>query len=133
FSLRDAAFNGWRYFFSGAQWSPYFPFIAPAELPPKPPGFSGHDDVYGVLANLPIGWLALLAPLALLKRSAADRVRLGAWLGAVAGLFVVMTGLLLCFFGSLARYEVDFAPSLMLLAGVGVLAIERLCAPASAA
>lgn len=125
FSLRYAGFNLWRYFFSRPQWSMYFPFISPAELPPKPPGFSGHDDLYGVLANLPLAWLALLAPLALVKRSGDERLRLGTWLAVVAGLFTVMAALLLCFFGSLARYEVDFTPALMLLACVGVVALER--------
>lgn len=120
-----AGFNGWRYFFSAAQWSRYFPFIAPAEVPPKPDGFGGHDDVYGVLTNLPFAWLALAAPFAAWRRSRADRGRLLAWLGAAAVLFVAMTGVLLCFFGSLARYELDFTPTLMLLACVGVLAIER--------
>lgn len=125
FSPRYLPFNTWRYFFSVAQWSPYFPFIAPAELPPKPPGFSGHDDVYGILVNLPFAWLALAAPLALRRRTGSGRGELGAWLGALALLFAVMAGALLCFFGSLARYQIDFTPALMLLACVGLLAIER--------
>lgn len=125
FGLRYAGFNTWRYFLSPAQWSAYFPFIAPAELPPKPPGFSGHDDVYGVLVNLPFAWLAVLAPLALWRRAAEERARLGAWLAVVAGLFLALAALLSCFFGSLARYEVDFTPALMLLACVGLLALDR--------
>jgi hypothetical protein len=125
FSPGYVGFNGWRYFFSVAEWSRYFPFIGPAELPTKPRGFGGHDDVYGVLANLPFAWLALAAPLALWRRDATERRRLGAWLLAATVLFAVMAGVLLCFFGSLARYQVDFTPTLMLLAGVGLLAIER--------
>lgn len=125
FSVRYAPFNLWRYFWSPAQWSAYFPFIQPAELPPKPAGFSGHDDVYGVLRNLPIGWLALLAPLALWRRDPPERGALVAWLASVAVLFFIMAGVLVVFFGSLARYQSDFTPSLMLLACVGVAAVER--------
>ncbi len=118
-------FNAWRYYFSAANWLPFFPFIEPAALPPKPPGFGGHDDVYGILRNLPIAWLALAAPLALRRREAGERARLGAWLAATGGLFAIMAGVLLFFFGSLARYQLDFTPVLMLLACVGLLAIER--------
>ncbi len=120
-----AGFNAWRYFFSAAQWSRYFPFIAPAALPPKPVGAGGHDDAYGVLANLPFAWFALAVPLAAWRRSPEERGRLLAWLGAAAVLFVGLTAMLLCFFGSLARYQLDFTPALMLLAAVGVLAVER--------
>jgi hypothetical protein len=118
-------FNLWRYYFSAAEWSASFPFIRPAELPSKPPGFGGHDDVYGLLTNLPIAWIALLAPLALWRRGPAERRPLAAWLATAAVLFAGMAGTLALFFGSLARYQSDFAPVLMLLAVVGVLALER--------
>ncbi len=125
FSPRYLGFNTWRYFFSAAEWSWHYPFIGPATLPPKPAGFSGHDDVYGVLVNLPLAWFALAVPLALWRRADGERRRLGAWLVAALTLLGVMAGLLLGFFGSLARYQVDFTPTLMLLAAVGVLALER--------
>lgn len=126
FSRSYVPFNGWRYFFSVAQWSDHFPFIQPAHLPPKPAGFGGHDDVYGVMTNLPFAWLALLAPLAVWRRDTAEWRRLATWLGSATVLFAVMAGVLLCFFGSLARYQIDFTPTLMLLACVGLLAGERL-------
>jgi len=125
FRFGHVPFNAWRYFFSAANWLPFFPFIEPAALPPKPPGFGGHDDVYGILRNLPIAWLALAAPLALRRRETVGRGRLGAWLAAAGVLFAIMAGVLLFFFGSLARYQLDFTPVLMLLACVGLLAIER--------
>ena len=125
FSPRYAGWNAWRYFFSGAQWSRYYPFIAPAELPPKPRGFGGNDDVFGVLANMPLAWLALVAPLAVRRRTRADRRVLIAWLAGVGWLFVAMTALLLCFFGSLARYQLEFTPALVLLAAIGWLSAER--------
>ncbi len=121
-----AAFNAWRYFFSAARWAEYFPFISPATLPSKPAGFGGYDDVYGLFANLPFAWFALAAPLALWGRAREERGPLLAWLGASSILFLAMACTLLCFFGSLARYELDFAPALILLACVGLLACERL-------
>lgn len=120
-----AAFNAWRYFFSAARWSEYFPFISPAVLPAKPPGFGGFDDVYGLFANLPLAWFAVAVPVALTRRTSAERAPLLAWLQGATILFFALAGVLLCFFGSLARYELDFAPTLMLLAGIGMLAAER--------
>lgn len=132
FSPRYVPFNAWRYFVSQAKWTAYFPFIQPADMPPKPPGFAGHDDVYGVFANLPIAWFALLAPLTLWRRPSVARSVLGTWLGSALILFAAMAGVLLFFFGSLARYESDFTPTLMLLACIGVLAGERLLRGANA-
>jgi hypothetical protein len=125
FRATHVPFNVWRYFFSAAEWSRYFPFIQPAALPSKPPGFGGHDDVYGLLANLPIMWFALAAPLAWWRRDQTERRALRAWLATVAVLFCGMAGTLVFFFGSLARYQSDFAPSLVLLAVVGGLAVDR--------
>jgi hypothetical protein len=125
FRVSHAPFNGWRYFLSAAEWSARYPFIQPAALPPKPPGFGGHDDVYGLLTNLPVAWLALVAPLALWRRDQTGHRALGAWLAAAAVLFAGMAGTLLIFFGSLARYQSDFAPVLMLLAVMGLAALQR--------
>jgi hypothetical protein len=50
---------------------------------------------------------------------------LGAWLLTVAVLFAALAGTLAIFFGSLARYQGDFAPALLLLAAVGWLAVAR--------
>jgi len=125
FRPTHAPFNVWRYFFSVAEWSPAFPFIRPANLPTKPPGFGGHDDVYGLFTNLPFACLALAAPLALWRRDRRDRRALVAWLGVTVVLFAALAGTLVLFFGSLARYQSDFAPSLMLLAAVGWLAAHR--------
>lgn len=125
FRATHVPFNVWRYFWSPAEWTGHFPFIRPAALPPKPPGFGGHDDVYGLLTNLPIAWLALAAPLALWLRDKTERRVLRAWLVTTAVLFGMMAGTLVSFFGSLARYQSDFTPALMLLAVVGMAAVDR--------
>lgn len=117
-------FNMWRYFFSAAQWAKYFPFISPAALPPLPAGQGGTDDVYGVFTNLPLAWFVLAAPFVAWRRSREERGRLFAWLGSAALLFAGLAAMLLCYFGSLARYQFELTPALMLLACVGVLACE---------
>ncbi|MFM7752248.1 MAG: hypothetical protein ACKPB0_17720, partial [Opitutaceae bacterium] len=125
FRLTHAPFNVWRYFFSVADWSSAFPFTRPAALPPKPPGFGGHDDVYGLFTNLPFACLALAVPLALWRRDRRERTALGTWLAVTFVLFGALAGTLVLFFGSLARYQSDFAPALMLLASVGWLGAHR--------
>lgn len=125
FRLTHAPFNLWRYYLSAAEWTGQFPFIRPSVLPPKPPGFGGHDDVYGLLSNLPFYLFAVAVPVAIWRRDGRERRALGAWLLTVAVLFAALAGTLAIFFGSLARYQGDFAPALLLLAAAGWLAAAR--------
>jgi len=126
FGLHYVPFNLRAHFLAFAEWSRFFPFIAMADLGPTPRGYTVHrGDVYGLLANLPLTALAFLAPLALWRRTAAERRALGAWLGTAALLFVLAAGVMLSFFSALARYQVEFAPTFVLLALVGLLAVER--------
>ncbi len=114
------------HFFSAARWTPYFPFFRRAELGEAPAGFTNHrGDVYGILTNFPVTWLAFFAPLALWRRSLNERGKLAAWLGSAVLLFGLAAGLLAFFFSALARYQMDFAPTFVLLACVGLLAVER--------
>ena len=126
FSARYIPFTAKAHFFSAARWSPYFPFIHRPDLGKAPAGFTNHrGDVYGILTNFPIAWLAFLSPLALWRRSSPDRGPLAAWVASVVLLFGLVAGFLLFFFSALARYQMDFVPALMLLAVVGLLALER--------
>ncbi len=114
------------HFFAPAEWSRYFPFITRGDLGQAPHGFTIHrGDLYGILNHFPIAWLALFAPLALWRRSPEQRGALAAWLGAAALLGFGAAAVMLSFFSVLARYQVDFAPAFMLLASVGLLAVER--------
>ncbi len=119
-------FTGFAHFFAPAEWTPYFPFIGRADLGPAPTGYTIHrGDVYGALAHFPILWLAFAAPLALWRREAAARQRLGTWLATAAVLFGLAALLLCLFFSALARYQMDFLPVFQLLAAVGLLAFVR--------
>lgn len=125
FSFSYLPFNLGLYFFRPAAWSGYFPFIHQIATPLLPAGYFGFEEVYGVLVNLPLVWLALLAPLAARNRRPDERGPLLAWLGATA---VLAAGTILAlglFYASMARYEADFMPALTLLATLGVLAMER--------
>jgi hypothetical protein len=79
-----------------------------------------------VLADFPFAWLALLAPLASLRRPAGEGRVLGTFIGTAAVFFLAVGGLLLGFVGSAGRYMADFTPTLMLLACIGLLGAERL-------
>ncbi len=126
FAAGYVPFTSRAHFFAPAEWSRYFPFIARGDLGVAPKGFTIHrGDIYGILNHFPIAWLALLAPLALWRRTAMERETIGAWLGAAALLFGGAAAVMLSFFSALARYQVDFVPAFMLLAGVGLLALER--------
>lgn len=126
FGLHYVPYNLRAHFLAGADWSRYFPFIAMPDLGPTPRGYTVHrGDVYGLLANLPLTALALAAPLALWRRTPAERRALGAWLATAALLCALAAGVMLSFFSALARYQVEFAPTFTLLALVGLLAVER--------
>ncbi|MES2696857.1 MAG: hypothetical protein V4773_25540 [Verrucomicrobiota bacterium] len=126
FGANYVPYNLRMHFFGAAEWSRYFPFISPPELGTAPAGYTVHrGEIYGLLTNWPVAWLALLAPLALWRRDAEARVRLGVWLATVAVGCAAMTVVMLFFFSALARYQMDFVPGLLLLAGVGMLGLER--------
>jgi hypothetical protein len=126
FSPANALFNLRLYYFLPARWSWQPPFAAPTPTPvaERPPSFYTVDDVYGVLTLLPLAWLALCAPLALVGRPASERRPLGATLFAFALQWLGIGGTMLFFVAAVARYAVDFVPPLMLLAAVGLLAVE---------
>ena len=125
FQLSFVPFNAYLYFWAPAQWGRYFPFVHFIHPPVPPGGYYGWEYVWGVGVNLPILWLALLAPAASWRRGGDDGGRLTA-LGLTVGLaFAAEAGILLCFNTAALRYMADFVPALALAAGLGLLAAER--------
>ena len=118
-------FNAFVYYVAPPQWSRYFPFVKMIHVPA---GRHNFEFVYGLLTHFPFVWLALLAPLALARRPAAEGGPLTAFLGALALFYAAIGGLLLTFVGAAGRYLVDFTPALMLLAACGLLGAERIAA-----
>jgi tetratricopeptide (TPR) repeat protein len=131
FSLGYLWFNFRVYFLEPVRWSGRFPFVHGIVVPPLPPGHGGVERPFGVLANVPLVWLALAVPLAWRGRSAETRSILCGFIAAVAllsGICALTIGL---FFAACVRYEVDFLPELVVLAVVGILGLERALAPTS--
>ena len=118
-------FNFWVYFLAPARWDARFPFVHDIKLPALPAGYWDTEHPFGVLANIPVVWLTVAAPLAWRDRSADARWLLRGFVAAVA-LLVTISALTLGFAAAAcARFEVDFCPVLVLLAVVGILGLER--------
>ena len=124
FRLHYLGFNFWVYFLGPASWDAHFPFVHDIKVPPLPAGYSGTEYPFGVLTNIPIVWLALAAPLAWRSRLPEARSSLCSFVAAV-GLLFGICALTLCLHNSAClRYQVDFVPTLVLLAVVGILGLE---------
>ena len=125
FSLQYLWFNFRVYFLEPVRWTTHSPFVRGIVMPPVPPGHSVPERPFGVLTTIPFVWLALAAPLAWRGRSEPAGGVLRWFVTAVAllsGICALTVGL---FYGACARYEVDFLPTLVLLAVVGILSVER--------
>jgi hypothetical protein len=123
FALRFFVFNIWVYAFAPAHWVPFFPYVSVASLPMAPAGHPGSEDPFGVIPNVPFVLLAAFALFLLSRRLAWPRhLRLMCLAVAIEA---AGTGLATSAFGgAINRYEVDFMPSLIILACVGWLAIS---------
>lgn len=126
FSSTFIPFNAYIYYLAPAQWGRYFPFIQFIRTPPQPPFYYGFEYPYGVLVNMPVLLLALLWPCALIRRKVEERRRLTGVGVTVSVFFLAMALFLAGFVTGAQRYMVDFTPSLVALAMIGLLAFERL-------
>ena len=125
FSLRYFWFNFRVGFLDPARWGGRFPFVDDIAMPAMPSGYREVEHAFGVLANIPLVWLALAAPLAWRERSAEGASNLRWFLGAVALLFGVCALTLSLHDSMCVRYELEYASPLLLLAAIGALAVER--------
>lgn len=86
------------------------------------PDFFGPELVPGMLVCFPVCWFALFA--FLIRRNEAQ-TGLKGWLFCLWGVFLGTWGCLLVFHAGIVRYMIDFTPSLMMGAAIGLLAFER--------
>jgi hypothetical protein len=121
FSLAPLWFNLRAYFLAPAELGGGFPFVEPARLGAPPAGHGGVETPFGTLAMIPFTWLALALPFA--WRGAGRG--LACFLALAAGLFGTAVLVLLLYCYTCDRYEVEFLPLLLLLAGVGALALDQ--------
>ena len=128
FSLSFLWFNFCVYFLEPVRWTREFPFVGDIATPALPVGHAEVEDPFGILTNIPIVWFALAAPLALWNRAVAERTILRGFLLATAVVFGTSAAVLSLFYGNCSRYESEFLPALVLLAAVGILAVERVLA-----
>ncbi len=125
FSLRYLWFDFRLYFLEAARWSGRFPFVRDFAVPPLPAGHVGVEAHCGVLSDIPVMWLALAAPLAWWGRTAETGSILRRFVVTLALLFGICV-LTLCLFWAVSlRYEMDFLPTLGLLAVIGIFGLER--------
>ena len=125
FSPRFLWFNFRVGFLDPARWSAHFPFLHDIARTTKPRGYFSVWHAFGVLTNIPLVWLGLATPLAWRRRPTEASSMLRWFLGAVLLLFG-MCAMPLCLYDAMElRYEVEFAAWLVLLAAIGVLAVER--------
>ncbi len=128
FSLGYLGYNFWVYFLEPMRWSAGFPFVRDAAVLPMPPAHGVVEDPFGALTGMPFLLAALAAPLAWRGRPAGEARPLRALVLATALLFAAAAFMICLFYGNCSRYELDFLPSLALLAAAGVLGAERLAA-----
>ena len=124
-SAHYLGFNFWVYFLAPARWGARFPFVHDINLPSLPAGYVAAEHLFGILANMPVVWLAVAAPLAWRGRSGDARWLVGGLVAAAAWIFATRALPLGLWHISCVRYEMDFSPALILLAVVGIFGLER--------
>jgi tetratricopeptide (TPR) repeat protein len=126
FGIHYLWYNFRFYFLEPLRWTASFPFLKSNTLPPPPAGYVGIGAPYsGILFDYPFVWLALAVPLAW-KVDSAEKTRALRWFIAVLISLFAVCALTICLFligGS--RYQFDFLPALMLLAVIGLFALEQ--------
>jgi tetratricopeptide (TPR) repeat protein len=125
FSLSYLWFNFRLYFLEPARWHAGFPYVGIITAPALPRGHGPVEDPFGILACVPVTWLALAAPLAWKVRPAGSRADLRNFLGATALLFLLSAAPILLFYWNCSRYELEFLPAMVLLAVTGIFGVER--------
>jgi len=125
FGLRYLWFHFKVYCLEPARWDGRFPFVHDITVPPLPPGHGRVEHPFGILTNIPLVWLALAAPLAGRGRPTESRRILRSILTVLGLLFATCLLTLSLYFSASGRYEAEFLPSLVLLAVIGILSLER--------
>jgi hypothetical protein len=121
FSWSFAWYNLRVYLLAPGGWTAFYPFVSTASVPVPPAGHLGVEDPYGVLPNLPFALLALVPVGWTLRLRSVDSAGLRAFRLA-AWLLVLGTGAAVSAFGgAINRYMVDFVPTLIVLACIGLL------------
>jgi Flp pilus assembly protein TadD len=127
FALHFLWFNFWHYFWEPMRWSGHFPFLQHVLPPTLPSGYLQPGKSYGgiIPVTYPLVWLVLAVPLAWRDRRVEVVSGLRWFVTAVVLQFMVCASTLCLYFSADSRYGLDFLPTLMLLAVIGILGLER--------
>ena len=126
FSFRYLWFNFRVYFLEPVRWSRHFPFILDMTAPRLPAGHGWVEHPFGILINVPMVWLALALPLAWRRQTGESPPPLLQGFIAVAALFLVVCVLITdLYYYTVYRFEAEILPTMVLLAVIGVLGLER--------
>ena len=128
FSLHYLWFNLRFYFLQPALWSARFPFVHENAGIRVPPDQVPAGHAFGILTTIPLAWLALAVPLAWRSQPGPSSLTLRWFVIAVVSFFGICALTLSLFWCPNFRYELDFLPALLLLAGMGVFGLERVLA-----
>ena len=126
-SFRFVPVNLWYYIWAPAQLSAFFPFFQVVHMPwfGLPAGYTGQENVYGVLTNLPFFWMLYFVRRMWRDSRSLTESSLRDFILATLAL-VAFNALIICRVGGAAnRYMVDLLPPLLPIACVGVFWTEQ--------
>lgn len=125
FSLRYSWFNFRVYFLEPVRWIRHFPFVRDFPVPHMPVGHGWVEHPFGILTSVPVIWLALALPLAWRGRTGESRSAFQGFI-VVAALFLGICLLIAdLYYFTAYRFEAEVLPTLVLLAVIGILGLER--------
>ncbi len=123
FSFSYVGTNLYLYLLAPAHFSPWFPFFKLSRIPALPEGYSAiPEDMYGVVANMPVLALSVAGMALLGARRGLTRLRLA--VAAMMLLVVAVGGVLMLFYGANSRYAVDVMCGLPVLTILGIWSLE---------
>jgi tetratricopeptide (TPR) repeat protein len=125
FSASYFWFNFRMYFLHYAGWSREFPFIRHGlPWPAMPAGHGLVENPVGLISSVPFIIFAAAVPLVFRFPNADVRRTFAPLVGAILWIATMNATLLCLFFATCLRYQMAFAPELIFLAALGVLALE---------
>jgi hypothetical protein len=113
------------YLLSVPQFGRYFPYLHPILDFTYPAGYLGVEGTVGLVATVPVLLFGIFAFLRIDLRPAGERRELLGVVVAVMAAAGLIGGILFCFRSAVVRYELDFLPEGLVVAGVGLLAMDR--------
>jgi tetratricopeptide (TPR) repeat protein len=125
FSWRYLWFNFRVYFLEPVQWRRHFPFVRGIAVPQLPAGHGSVESPFGILTNIPVVWLALALPLAWRGRTDEARSPLHGFIAVAAVFFGICALVIDLYYFTANRFELEILPTLVLLAVIGLLGLER--------